>query len=391
MKVVEQCGLSRRAGGLYYAVSALCRAINGLGTELLVVGKKDSFNAEDQGIWEPVKTQAYRTFGPLETSLDLRRILREENPDLVHHHGLWLDDQWAAFQWQKRTERPMVISPHGMLDPWAVKNSAWKKRLVGSLFADESLHNANVLHALCQSEADAIRSYGLKNPIATIPNGVDLPEAPLQTEPREGRKRLLFLGRIHPKKGLAELLEGWVAARRRNPKQCAEWQLLVAGWDDGGHLAGLRQQAEALEISHRETSAYEREDAELLFVGPQFGDEKDQLLRYADAFILPSFSEGLPVSVLEAWSYGLPAVLTDFCNLPEGFSADAAIRIEPNADSVSAGLELLMQMSALELRGMGVKGRTLVESRFTWSRIARDMNAVYEWCLGGERPACMGE
>jgi poly(glycerol-phosphate) alpha-glucosyltransferase len=303
--------------------------------------------------------------------------------DLSHQHGIWLDDQWATLQWQKKTGKPVVISPHGMLDPWALKHSEWKKKLIRKVFADESLRRATCLHALCRSEAESIRALGLTNPIAIIPNGVSLPE--INHSESTGRecatedtrpKRLLFLGRIHPKKGLQELLEAWCSA----PGEWRDhWKLCIAGWDDGGHEAKLKTTV----------SQYRLEES-VEFTGPQFGAQKEQLLRNADAFILPSFSEGLPMSVLEAWAYGLPVVMTEHCNLPEGFAAAAAICVEPNPDSILQGIIELAGMPGETLTKMGSNGRQLVMQRFAWSEIADMMRSVYDWCITKDNPpSCM--
>jgi len=217
----------------------------------------------------------------------------------------------------------------------------------------------------------------LKNPIAIIPNGVELPD--LESPPgRADKKKLLFLGRIHPKKGLKELIEAWAMFQRQQNKRGSEWKLMIAGWDDGGYESGLKQLAGQMGI-----------DDAVEFVGPQFGADKDLLLRSVDAFILPSFSEGLPMSVLEAWSYGLPVIMTDQCNLPEGFEAGAALRVEPAVGAISDGLMQLADMEQGDLAAMGTKGRKLVERSYTWDQIATEMKAVYEWCLGGDKPACI--
>lgn len=372
MKVAVSSGVGRSAGGLFYAVSSLCKALEAGGTEVAVFGADHGFCADDRAVWHPVPVETYRAFGPLASSPALRRLLAGSGADLVHQHGIWLDDQWAALQWQKRTGRPVVVSSHGMLDPWAVRNAAWKKRIVGALFANESLCKATCLHALCRSELDAIRAYGLENPVAVIPNGVALPNLfPENQKPKTEKPTLLFLGRIHPKKGLKELIEAW----SQTP---VGWRLVIAGWDDGGHERGLRKLVNTLGLG-----------GVIEFVGSKFGMEKENLLRSVDAFILPSFSEGLPMSVLEAWSYGLPVVMTDFCNLPEGFEAGAALRIAPNPESIFHGLEKLAGMPKNELVEIGSKGRNLVEQKFTWKRVAADMNFVYEWCHGGEKPGCI--
>ncbi|VGO14812.1 D-inositol 3-phosphate glycosyltransferase [Pontiella desulfatans] len=361
---------SRKAGGLFYSVRWLSKALANEGCRPEILSPLDEFSQEDLGVWNPIPVELFRGHGPLQTSFRLREKLAASGADLIHLHGIWMDNQWAAAQWQARTGRPVVVSPRGMLDPWAVSNSAWKKRLVEILFAKKALRKASCIHALCRSEVESIRAYGLDNPVALIPNGVELPELGLR-EPSGTRKTLLFLGRIHPKKGITELLKAWSGFS-------GGWKLVIAGWDDGGYDEGLKALACELGLRHVE------------FVGPQYGKEKEQLLRSVDAFILPSFSEGLPMSVLEAWSYGLPVVVTDYCNLPEGFKAKAALRIAPDAETIANGLETLASMSGSELHAMGACGRKLVEDKFTWPRIAADMRQVYEWCVGGGNPPeCM--
>ncbi len=372
MKIAVLTNCSRKAGGLFYSVRWLSKTLAALGCRPIVFSPADEFTSEDMLVWKPLPVELYPTFGPMGTSFPLRRMLAKSSADLLHVHGIWLDSQWAAMQHQNKMGTPVVVSPRGMLDPWAVQNAAWKKRIVGMLFARRALEQATCIHALCRSEADSIRAYGLKAPIAIIPNGVELPMLGKKTREPGHQKEMLFLGRIHPKKGLKELIDAWANASNG-------WKLLIAGWDDGGYEAGLKAQAAGLGL----------EDT-IEFVGPQYGNEKAELLQRVDAFILPSFSEGLPMSVLEAWSYCLPVVITDFCNLPESFVAKAAIRVEPNADSIAQGLNELTSMSDDALDGMAFNGRKLVEQKFTWPKIAKNMQAVYEWCISGTPPPdCM--
>lgn len=389
MNITALSGITHNAGGIFYAVSSLCTALVQQKVKVSVIGCHDTAWHKDLDAWGSVPVSPYKAYGPLRSSLELRRLLRNTDADLVHQHGIWLDDQWAAMQWQKQTGRPVVISPHGMLDPWAVRNSAWKKKLAGWLFANASLRKASCIHALCQSEAESIRAYGLKNPIAVIPNGVVLPDFDHQAFKNQrpaNRRRLLFLGRIHPKKGLKELIEAWSMVHRAWGQK---WELVIAGWDDGGHLDGLKKQATALGLQWSEDERCSDcfpSFSTLHFAGPKFGKDKDALLRSADAFILPSFSEGLPMSVLEAWSYGLPVLMTDFCNLPEGFDKGAAVRVEPEVNPVVVGLRGFFSLPADDQKTMGLRGRRLVEEHFTWEKIAKDMSHVYRWVLDGGFP-----
>ena len=196
------------------------------------------------------------------------------------------------------------------------------------------------------------------------------------------RKVLLFLGRIHPNKGLVNLLNGWKQIQQgpegRRPAS-GQWMLAIAGWDQGGHEKELKTQAANLGLGES-----------VAFLGPKFGEEKDAWLRRCDAFVLPSFSEGLPMAVLEAWSYAKPVLMTPQCNLPVGFSAGAAIQVETSADSIRAGIHTAMEMGDTGRESMGQRGRALVTKDFSWPQVAEQVKKVYDWVLGsGEVPECV--
>jgi len=286
-----------------------------------------------------------------------------------------------------------------MLDAWALENSKTKKKVAAALYERRHLRRAACLHALCRSEADSIRAFGLKNPIATIPNGIEIPERKTaehrQQTAGSDKKLLLFLGRVHPKKGLENALRAWAKIRGRESgvRGQEEWQFVIAGWDQGGHEVKLKQLCEELGLSFADVPAKQFMDIggssdqfsafSVVFTGPLFGELKAQLLERASAFILPSFSEGLPMSVLEAWAYELPVIMTDFCNLPEGFNADAAIHIDTEVESMSVGMVKMIESSDAELKNMGVNGLNLVKEKFTWPKIAAQMKELYEWVSEG--------
>jgi poly(glycerol-phosphate) alpha-glucosyltransferase len=295
-----------------------------------------------------------------------------------------------------------------MLDPWAVRNSAWKKKLASLLYERAHLQNAACIRALCESEAGAIRGFGLKNPICIIPNGIDLPTGTVPPSPpwkhvvENGKKVLLFLSRIHPKKGLVNLLKAWAKSlKSKNGKEESdEWVLAIAGWDQGGHEQELKRLATELGLAWRDIrdcgaangNGSPQAHCSVVFLGPQFDGAKDACYYYCDAFILPSFSEGLPMVVLESWAYSKPVLMTTECNLPEGFRAGAAIKVETTTESLVAGLDELRRMSKAERLTMGSRGHDLALERFTWSQIANQMQAVHSWILGGgAKPDCISE
>jgi poly(glycerol-phosphate) alpha-glucosyltransferase len=385
---------SRVDGGIFEAELALQRELaRAPGMVVEVVALRDEFSEADAARWLPLKPRVAEVRGPRGFGYSAGLMdLMDREADLAYCAALWKYPAWAVMRWQNMTSKPVIVAPHGSLDTWALQNSRWKKKIASLLFKTKQLKQATCFRALCQAEADAIWAYGLKQRIEVVPNGVELPEnlTTEDTENTERKKKLLFLGRIHPKKGLSGLLKTW--AQIQNPKSgiqnSREWQLVIAGWDQGGHEGELIELCSELGLSVVQRSkhvpcsatAQEVEGADVVFYGPAFGGEKDQLLRGADAFVLPSFSEGLPMSVLEAWAYGLPVVMTPECNLPEGFVSGAALEIR-NEEMENAkwdGLWALLDMSDSDRIEMGGRGRRLVEKKFTWPKVASQMKALYE-------------
>jgi poly(glycerol-phosphate) alpha-glucosyltransferase len=441
--------VSRNSGGLFESVRRLVKSLKAEDLEICVFGTEDEHTAADIGQWAPVPVKVFRPWGPHQFgySSQYRKSLFEFKPDLVHTHGLWTFCSIATNQYRRRRGVPYLISGHGMLDPWAVRHSRWKKVAAYIFYEGAHLREASCLRALCESEARAIRELGFKNPICIIPNGIDLPIIPnaemlkpetLKLEsgsqtaeggnnPTEigsqnfrfqvsasqhvsppwagmiepGKKVLLFLSRIHPKKGLVNLLRAWATCHSPPVTRHSEWVLAIAGWDQGGHEAELKQLCGELnipwadvreqksEIGNRKSeiiSAFSFQNVSVLFLGPQFKENKAACYAQCDGFILPSFSEGVPMVVLEAWVNGKPVVMTPECNLPAGFARGAAIRIETDVASIARGLEEFFRLSAADRATLGANGERLAREQFAWPQLAREMRGVYEWMLGGGSP-----
>jgi poly(glycerol-phosphate) alpha-glucosyltransferase len=248
------------------------------------------------------------------------------------------------------------------------------------LYENRNLAGAAVLHALNRTEAEAIRTFGLNNPVAIIPNGIDMPSRTVTLPPpgfmmADDRRVLLFLGRLHGKKGILELIAAWRHVIRAKRGIEDTWRVAVAGWDDGGH-------EKVLAAAIREAGL----ERHVILVGPLRGERKAQALGNASAFILPSHSEGMPMAVLEAWAYGIPVFMTRACNLPQAFTAGAAFEIEAHAERMASVLIDVLDQPRL-LATTGAKGYTFVGNNYTWDRIITDLQRLYAWVLGGgERP-----
>ena len=391
--------VSTSGGGISEVVRALSMAQQDAGDQPRILSVED--DGEAIGPW-PKRSPEFLSachFPGMILLPDLHDRLDQINPQLLHTHGIWSYLSIGVPRWARKHDCPYIVSPHGMLDSWALKHSRTKKKVAAALYERRHLRGAACLHALCRSEADSIRAFGLKNPIATIPNGIRIPERKTtgnrQQTADTDKKLLLFLGRVHPKKGLENALRAWAKIRGRESgvRGQEEWQFVIAGWDQGGHEAKLKQLCEELGLSFADIPAKQFMAIEggsdqfsafsVVFTGPLFGELKAQLIERASVFILPSFSEGLPMSILEAWAYELPVIMTDHCNLPEGFNADAAIYIETEVESMSAGMIKMIECSDAELKSMGVNGHNLVKEKFTWPKIAAQMKELYQWVSSG--------
>lgn len=369
--------LSRRAGGLFESVRNLSLALRVQGVDVSVFGVGDEDTERDIGHWEPLVPRIFIRHGPRAFAYapQMACALDAANLDLLHLHGLWTYTSVATWRWQRRTGRPVFISPRGMLDGWALANSGMKKHLALAAYEGRNLRGACALHALNESEARSISRVVPGKPVVVLPNAVNLPP-PSRFRRERGagtRKVALFLGRIHPKKGVGELIDAWAIARAAAPDLMAGWHLDIAGWDDGGYLAALERRRLKLGL-----------EDDVAFIGPVYGAEKAAALASAEVFILPSYSEGLPMSVLEAWSYEMPVLMTEFCNLEPGFAARAALHIDPAPETLAK--QLVAHLSTPDLAGYGRRGRTLVERQYTWPGIAEKMAAAYRWAARGEAP-----
>lgn len=296
----------------------------------------------------------------------------------VHIHGLWEHSTAVAASRAQFSKKPYIVSAHGMLERWALTNKRAKKIVYAALIERANLQSANCLHALTQAEAQDYRNFGLLNPITVIPNGVDIPphlspDIFLDRFPElRGKRIILFLGRIHFKKGLDILAEAWRKVAAKSP----DAHLVLAGPDSENTQEALEKQLATSGIARR-----------VKFTGMLQHDLKWSALRAAECFVLPSYSEGLSISVLEAMGAGLPVIVTKQCNLPEVKEHDCGWVIQPQVDELVSALNELLRASSRELADMAANGRQLVARRYSWQVIGEQMSAIYAWLNGGPAPS----
>ncbi len=290
--------------------------------------------------------------------------------DVLHGHGLYAGPNFIFGREARRQRKPLVYHVHGFFEPYILRRSRWKKRLVHRLFENDNFRAVRLWRALTLKEADQIRGCGIRQPIVIIPNGLDpagFPkpldldspiDTPLIKQLAKTSLRLLFLGRIHPKKGLDLLLPAWA----KLSGLAKDWQLVIAGPDEQGYLAQVRALARSLGL-----------EQQVFFTGPVTGPAKISLLHSADLFILPSYSEGFSMSVLEAMACGLPVIATKACNFPEILTEQAGWECAATQDSLADSLRQALECSVIGRKQRGQNGRRLVETRYAWPAIIQNL------------------
>lgn len=383
MKVLfVSSSVTNRAGGVYDSMRYLSQALMiKQNAEVSVLGVKQSNETLNVDEWFGANVEVFNYFGPYQYAYSpglVRHAVRTQS-HVIHSHGLWMYPTGVANKVSRKTKVPYVISPHGMLDEWIMKKSPFKKRLALKLFEKSNIAEANCIHALTDAEAVSIRNVGYKGPIFIQPNGISLPDIS-ETAQRDirdydgvmlesNKKRLLFLGRIDRKKGIKQLIDAWEVISLKKG-----WELLICGWGE----QDLIQEVQA--------AASRSED--IYYLGPKFSEEKKLVFGGVDAFILPSFSEGLPMTVLEAWSYEKPVIMSKNCNLDLGFEYNAAIQVSPTVDSIACVLENVFDRG--DLSEVGRNGRVLAENLFGWEGISDNFASLYRWLNGdGEKPGSL--
>ena len=353
---------SRLGGGVFEAVVAQAAMLRGLGAEPVVIALRDAHSADDAPRFAGCELHHARVIGPgfFGFSAELGGILDAARLDLLHLHGIWMYPSQAASAWAARSGRPLLISPHGMLDPWITGRGRWKKALARAGYERRAWRRAAAFHALTEREAGDIADESGRRDSLVIANAGPA-SGPLPAALRP--PTVLYLGRIHEKKNIAALLEAWAGLDRERvlPDQA---RLVIAGWGEERDVASLQL-------------AMTRVPPSATFIGPQFGQDKARLLAEARFLVLASHSEGLPMVILEAWAAGAPTLMTSECNLPVGFAAGAALEIGADPASLADGLRSALSLDEADWLAMARAAHQLATGPFSAEAIAAQWEAAY--------------
>ena len=357
--------ITEEASGPSYSVVRLCE-------ELIAQGQKTRLAALDWASMDslpPFLKPFLMGIGPrrLGASPAMRRWLFSQamahSVDVIHNHSLWMMPNVYAGRVAKQWDIPLVVSPRGTLSVTAMQFGTAMKRVFWPIVQRPALSATACFHATADSEYEDIRRMGFHQPVAVIPNGVDVPERVPKT--KSDSRTLLFLSRIHPKKGLDILLPAWRAVQDR----FADWRLRIVGPGKKAYFDQVNRLASELHLNRVE------------FVGPLYGKEKTVAYGQADLFVLPTYSENFGMSVAEALAAGTPVIVTKGAPWGKMETVDCGWWIDIGVDALVACLEDALSRSEDELNEMGLRGRRWMEAEFSWSQVARKMVKTYQWIL----------
>lgn len=383
LHVIQTVGsIAERTGGPARTIRDLSEALARQGARVTLVAGHDSAN--DDALLPPDPALVTTVLVPVSRRLGWSRhdfagaLARLEfGPgSIVHDNGIWSPSNIAVASAARRLGLPLVISPHGMLDPWAMAYKGGRKKLAWSLYQRRLLGQARGLCATADREAGPMRARVPGVPIALIPNGVACPAVAPDRSGRETAtaRTMFYMSRIHPKKNLVALIDAWAPLAAN--AEFANWTLVIAGPDELDHSAALAAKVTAMGLQGR-----------VRINGPVADAAKDAAFAAADVFVLSSFSENFGIVVAEALAQGVPAIVSDGAPWASLVTERCGWFTGTDIASIGSALAEAMRLSPAQRRAMGVRGHAHVRRDFGWDGIAVQTLAYYRWLLyGGAKP-----
>lgn len=289
-------------------------------------------------------------------------LIKDIKPDVFHVNGCWTPSCALTQKWAQEMGIKVILTPHGMLEPWIMARHYWTKKIPALLlYQKAAIKKADCLHATAISEKENLQKLGYNSRIEIIPNGIEVEQISLK-EDWERKKLILFLSRIHVKKGIEFLFEAVSLLKN----QLGGYVVEIAGEGEKEYIDQLKQKAKELQI-----------DSLIKFCGGVYGDQKWKLFQEADIFVLPTFSENFGIVVAEALACGTPVITTKGTPWQELETKHCGWWTEIGVQPTANALKAFLQLSTHELEAMGQNGRKLIEEKYSSKKMAENMVELY--------------
>lgn len=341
---------SKLSGGLRTVVQDLNRHLiqNGIDSQIVTT------RAEAEDNVTVCKRSLYKDIWCY--SNELKNSLDNIKSDVNHIHGIWMYPQYIASKISYNTNKPYIITPHGMLEPWLWENGTSKKKIYFELMIKKYFSRANVLHAITPDEKQNLyKLFGHKN-IEVIPNSISYTEIDsYNLQRQECDKFILFVGRLHPKKGIDLLIKAFSKLKDKDIR------LKIAG--------PFNEYKNELDVLIKRLNIENKVE----FLGMVTGDEKYQLFKNAWVFVAPSYSEVVGMVNLEAGISGTPVITTYQTGLYKEWNDNGGILINPNIQELDKALIEVMCWTEKERNDRGNNLKKFIIEKYSWE------NNIHKW------------
>lgn len=302
----------------------------------------------------------------------LEKELLEGHYDLIHAQNLWIPIYHKMAKIARKHSIPYIMTPRGCLEPWCIKQKRIKKFFAYHLYQKKDLEQAACILATSQMEADNIRALGITTPIAIIPNGIDIFEYKCRTsnDIKKIKNQILFLSRIHKKKGIEFLIRVWEQLNKQYP----DWNVVIAGNGEESYLNHLRSMIKSKGLQNC-----------VNIIPPVFGEEKHKLYCESSLFVLPTYSENFGMVISEAMSCGVPVITTTGTPWQELNEKRIGWCIELSKDNLAKTISAAIDMGQKKLFELGQQCSEHIRNNYNYIEVASKNKAVYEWIVLGEK------
>lgn len=374
MKILQTiAGFGAKSGGTSTCTYDLVAALNQLNcqTDILTLKPNDPTD-HLMGVGEQwIKALPHDGKTPFGYSHNIVHYLNTTDYDLYHTNGLWMYCNHVTISVARKKGKPYIITPHGMLYPQALARSAWKKKLMMHLCFDKDIREANCIHATCMQEMKYYRDLGYKNPVAVIANPMPLPKYIDDIKPKRSKKRIGFLGRLHPRKNVKGLIEAWASLGKATKNA----ELYIMGKGDETYEAYLKELVVTLGLTN------------VVFAGFVNGREKFEKLATLTALFVPSDFENFGMIITEALIVKTPVMASLGTPWEELNTRRCGWWVNNDIHTLAQTMEEVFSLSDEELLAMGERGKQLVMEKYSSVQVATQMKHLYEWILnGGQKP-----
>lgn len=308
---------------------------------------------------------------------ELEQVLLEGHYDIVHAQGIWVPIYNKMAKILRKHGIPYVMTPRGALEPWCLEQKKWKKKLAMMLYQKKDLQKAAAILTTADMEAQHLRDLGIKTPLAVIPNGIDVTE--YQCRPVDFlssvKKQIVFLSRIHQKKGIEILINVWGRMRADFP----DWNVVIAGNGEETYIEQLKGVISSKGLSDV-----------VEIIPPIFGEVKHKLYMESSLFVLPTYSENFGMVIAEALACGVPVVTTNGTPWQELNDEKIGWCVDLSEENIEKAIREALTLPAEELFAMGQKGSKHINDNYLYTSVAKKNIELYKWILeGGDAPEFM--